>query len=153
MKRKHNLGLIIIDYIQLMQGDTRGNREQEISGISRGLKILAKNLEVPVMALSQLSRKCEDRADKKPLLSDLRESGAIEQDADIVCFLFRPEYYGIEQITTEIGETSSKGIAEIITAKNRNGKTGSSICNFTGEFMKFTDIQGLVKLEPKFDLF
>ena len=112
--------LIIVDYLQLMSGEggSKGGREQEISSISRGMKQCAKELNVPIIALSQLSRSVESRPDKRPVLSDLRESGAIEQDADMVIFPFRPEYYDIEQ--DEAGN-STKGTAEIIFAKHRNG--------------------------------
>jgi replicative DNA helicase len=121
LKRKHNIGFIIIDYLQLMSGvgDNRnGNREQEISQISRALKALAKEIQVPIIALSQLSRGVESRQDKTPQLSDLRESGAIEQDADMVMFLYRPEYYGIT--ANEMGE-SNKGETHVKIAKHRNG--------------------------------
>lgn len=151
-KRKNKIGLIIVDYIQLMSNKNKsGNREQEISEISRGLKIVAKNLGVPVIALSQLSRKCEERADKKPMLSDLRESGAIEQDADIVTFLYRPEYYGIETIETGQGVSSSQGIAEIIVAKYRQGSTGSCFSIFEGDKMNFKDLLNFTK--PKINAF
>lgn len=125
-KAKHKIKWIIIDYLQLMSGDgkNRGNREQEIASISRGLKNLAKELDVPVIALSQLSRDVEKRPDKRPQLSDLRESGSLEQDADMVIFLFRPEYYGIE--LDEQGN-SLKGVMELIIAKQRNGSIGSEI--------------------------
>ncbi|GAC1372624.1 MAG: replicative DNA helicase [Hymenobacter sp.] len=116
-----NIGLIVVDYLQLMSGESGGkggNREQEISTISRGMKQCAKELNVPIIALSQLSRAVEARADKRPGLSDLRESGAIEQDADMVIFPFRPEYYDIEQ---DAEGNSTKGTAEIIIAKHRNG--------------------------------
>lgn len=124
LKRKENIGLIIIDYLQLMsgEGDGRGgNREQEISKISRGLKSLAKELQIPIVALSQLSREPDKRKgdSKMPVLSDLRESGAIEQDADVVMFLYRPEYY--DQTSDEMGD-STKGETHIKVAKNRNGK-------------------------------
>lgn len=122
LKSQHGLGLVIIDYLQLMSGpnDNRGNREQEISQISRSLKALAKELNIPIIALSQLSRETEKRADFKPKLSDLRESGAIEQDADSVCFIYRPEYHGINHSATgesNVGETFFK------FAKHRNGTT------------------------------
>lgn len=124
MVSKYKVGLIIIDYLQLMSGmrDKNGNREQEISNISRNLKALAKDLNVPIIALSQLSRKVEDRAGKKePQLSDLRESGAIEQDADAVLFIYRPEYYEVK--ANEMGE-STNGLTEIKIAKHRNGTLG-----------------------------
>ena len=129
-KSKHNIGLIIVDYLQLMAGKQGGNREQEISSISRGLKSLAKELQIPIIALSQLSRACESRGDKKPQLSDLRESGGIEQDADVVLFLFRAGVYDkdIDQEPTEL-----------IISKNRNGKTGTTKdIRFIGSYTKFT---------------
>lgn len=131
MKRKYGVELIILDYLQLMSGIGKTqNREQEISNISKACKRIAKELNIPFIALSQLSRKCEDRSDKKPMLSDLRESGAIEQDADIVEFLFRAEYYGIENISHGNEFFNSTGLAEIITAKNRNGKLGTAVAEF-----------------------
>jgi len=143
MKRKHDVGLIMIDYLQLMSGmggNDRGmNREQEISRISRSLKTLAKELDVPVIALSQLSREVERRQNKRPMLSDLRESGAIEQDADQVLFLYRPEYYGIEQ---DDDGNSTLGICEVLIEKNRNGATGKVNLRFIGEFAKFRDYDG-----------
>ncbi|MHB0884816.1 MAG: replicative DNA helicase [Bacillota bacterium] len=132
IKAEHDLGLIVVDYIQLMR--TRGrveNRQQEISEISRSLKALARELKVPVIIGSQLSRAVEQRDDKKPMLSDLRESGAIEQDADLVAFIFREEYYK--------PETEKKNIAEIIIAKQRNGPTGSVELIFMKEFGRFAD--------------
>ena len=125
------LDLIVIDYIQLMQGAKAENRVQEVSEISRGLKALAKELNIPVLALSQLSRNVEMRADKKPQLSDLRESGSIEQDADIVMFLYRPEYY---ERTEE-----NKNMALITLAKNRNGATGAAVLQFCPEIVCFRD--------------
>jgi replicative DNA helicase len=124
MKAKHNIGLIIIDYLQLMSGTGEGNREQEISRISRQLKILAKELQVPIIALSQLSRAVESRTGEKkmPQLSDLRESGAIEQDADMVMFIYRPEYYDENQ--NEMGE-STRGETHIKIAKHRSGAMGT----------------------------
>lgn len=149
MARKHNIGLIIIDYLQLMSGtgnDNRGmNREQEISKISRSLKTLAKELDVPVIALSQLSREVERRTNKRPMLSDLRESGAIEQDADQVIFLYRPEYYGL--VEDEDGN-STKGVCEILIEKNRNGATGRVNLRFIGEFAKFRDFDGPSGFKP-----
>ena len=133
------LDLVIVDYLQLI--NTRrgqfGNREQEVSYISRKLKELAKELEVPVIALSQLSRAVELRGgDKRPRLSDLRESGAIEQDADIVAFLYRPEYYKIRE---DDEGNSTAGLAEIIIGKNRHGATGEVVCRFDAKYLRFTD--------------
>lgn len=131
-KLKHNIEAIYIDYLQLItnNGGKNGNREQEISGISRRLKQLAKELNVPVICLSQLSRSCESRQDKRPMLSDLRESGAIEQDADMVIFPFREEYYN---------DQAEKGRTELIIAKHRNGKTGMVDCFFNADCQKFSD--------------
>lgn len=128
--------IIIIDYLQLMSGDKRtdGNREAEISEISRGIKKIAKELNIPIIALSQLSRAVESRSDKIPQLSDLRESGAIEQDADIVGFLYRPEYYGI---TTDEKGNSMEGMAYLIISKHRNGKLGWCEMNFNPQLTKF----------------
>ena len=132
-KHEHDLGLIVVDYIQLIQGskEYRGNRVQEVSEISRGLKSLAKEFGVPVLALSQLSRQVEMRAEKKPQLSDLRDSGSIEQDADIVMFLYREQYYDrdIEDNT-----------AEIIIAKNRHGSTGVVNLAFERAFLQFGNL-------------
>jgi replicative DNA helicase len=125
------LGLIVIDYLQLMTGSAGAseNRATEISEISRSIKALAKELEVPIIALSQLSRKVEERNDKRPLMSDLRESGAIEQDADIILMMYREEYYK--------PDTQDKGIAEVIIGKHRNGPTGTVKLTFLGEYTKF----------------
>ena len=123
---------MIIDYLQLMQGAHAENRQQEISEISRGLKALARELDIPIIALSQLSRSVELRAEKKPQLSDLRESGSLEQDADIVMFLYREEYYN--------RETDNENIAELIIAKNRNGPTTSIRLHFNKEIMRFADL-------------
>ena len=134
MKLEKNIGLIIIDYLQLIQGSGKKNasREQEISEISRSLKILAKELDVPVIALSQLSRAAEQRTDHKPMLSDLRESGAIEQDADIVMFIYREDYYN--------PDTERKNIAEIILAKHRAGATGTVELMWLGSYTKFVNL-------------
>ena len=138
LKAEKNIGLIIIDYLQLMTASTKTNsREQEISTISRSLKTLAKELNVPVIALSQLNRAVETRTDKRPQLSDLRESGSIEQDADVVIFLTRPEYYGITQFAD--GE-STEGIAEIIVAKQRNGPTGDVKLKFIKNYARFENL-------------
>jgi len=134
LKLEKNLGLVIIDYLQLMQGRTRTeNRQQEISEISRALKILAKEINVPVITLSQLSRAPETRADHRPVLSDLRESGAIEQDADLVMFIYRDDYYR--------PETDKKNIAEIIIAKHRNGSTGTVELVWLGQYTKFANLK------------
>jgi replicative DNA helicase len=133
-----NLGLIIVDYIQLMHAGTNAeNRQQEVSAISRGLKALAKELATPILALSQLSRAPEQRADHRPQLSDLRESGSIEQDADVVTFLFRPEYYMQAQ---EAQEKGMVGRAELIIAKQRNGPTGTVELFFRRESTRFESI-------------
>ena len=137
LKQQHDIQMIIIDYLQLMSGSTEGkggNREQEISQISRSLKGLAKELEIPVIALSQLSRAVETRGgDKKPILSDLRESGAIEQDADIVIFLYRGEYYGLEQ---DADGNPTKDTAEVIIAKHRNGHGKDSPHSFHQQILR-----------------
>ena len=135
LKLEKNIGLIVIDYLQLIQGSSKKNasREQEISEISRSLKILAKELDVPVIALSQLSRAAEQRADHRPMLSDLRESGAIEQDADIVMFLYRDDYYN--------PDSEKKNIAEVIMAKHRAGSTGTVELLWLGNYTKFVNIE------------
>ena len=134
LKLEKNIGLIVIDYLQLIQGTGKRNasREQEISEISRSLKILAKELDVPVIALSQLSRAAEQRADHRPMLSDLRESGAIEQDADIVMFLYRDDYYN--------QDSEKKDIAEVIIAKHRGGSTGTVELLWLGSYTKFVNL-------------
>jgi replicative DNA helicase len=143
---KRGAKIIIVDYLQLMTAHTErgGNREQEISAISRGLKGMAKELGVPVIALSQLSRAVELRSDKKPQLSDLRESGAIEQDADVVSFLYRPEYYNIKE--DEQGN-STKGICEFIIAKHRNGAVDTVLLRFNSETTTFYNYS---QLQPVF---
>jgi replicative DNA helicase len=134
LKREHGLGLVVIDYLQLMQvPGTKENRATEISEISRSLKALAKELSVPVIALSQLNRSVEQRQDKKPVMSDLRESGAIEQDADVIMMIYREEVYD--------KNTTRKGIAEVIITKQRNGPVGEISLNFQGEFTKFADLE------------
>jgi replicative DNA helicase len=127
-----DLGLVVVDYLQLMTGKSAENRQQEISVISRGLKILARELQCPVMALSQLSRGLEQRVDKRPMLSDLRESGSIEQDADCVMFIYRDEMYN--------PESSDRGTAEIIVAKQRNGPTGTAKVAYLGPYTKFANL-------------
>ncbi len=139
LKAEHNIGLVIVDYLQLVQGPKSAeSREREISTISRSLKALAKELNIPVIALSQLNRAVESRTDRQPMLADLRESGAIEQDADVVMFVHRPETYKITSIKDdEYGEISSEGIAEIIIGKQRNGPTGIVRLAFKKEYAGF----------------
>ena len=137
LKMEHGLDLLIIDYLQLMQGRGRfDNRQQEMASISRSLKILAKELNIPILALSQLSRATESRGDHRPQLSDLRESGALEQDADIVLFIFREEMYPVD------GERNpeTEGIAEIIIGKQRNGPTGTAKLAFLKQFTRFENL-------------
>ena len=137
LKVEHNIGLIVVDYLQLMQGPKSAqSREQEISTISRSLKALAKELSIPVIALSQLNRAVEARGDKKPMLADLRESGAIEQDADVVLFVHRPEMYG----QNEVDGKSTEGVAEIIIGKQRNGPTGSVDLAFIKKYARFENL-------------
>lgn len=159
LKRKHNIGLIVVDYLQLLQGSGRANdnRVNEISEISRGLKTLAKEIEVPVIALSQLSRAVEQRDDKRPMLSDLRESGSIEQDADMVWFVFREDYYvasrepkrPVESDDSKTHEAHAAwmadmervyGLAELIVAKQRHGATGKVRMRFEPRITKFSDL-------------
>ncbi len=134
LKLEKNIGLVIIDYLQLIQGSGKtSSREQEIAEISRSLKILAKEIEVPVIALSQLSRAVEARPDHRPMLSDLRESGSIEQDADIVMFLYRDDYYN--------EDSEKKNIAEVIIAKQRAGSTGTVELAWLGKYTKFANLE------------
>ena len=133
-KLEHDIQMVIIDYLQLMSGSGRtDSRQQEVSEISRALKALARELSVPVIALSQLSRAVEQRPDHRPMLSDLRESGAIEQDADVVMFIYRDDYYN--------KDSEKKGIAEIIIAKQRNGPIGTVELAWLPDYTKFANIQ------------
>ena len=136
LKLEQDIGLVVVDYLQLVQGSGRrsvGSREQEIAEISRSLKILAKEINVPVIALSQLSRAPEQRPDHRPMLSDLRESGSIEQDADIVTFLYRDDYYN--------EDSEKKNVAEVIIAKHRSGSTGTVELMWLGNYTKFANIE------------
>ena len=137
LKLEYGIDLILIDYLQLMSGSSSENRQQEVSEISRSIKALAKEMECPVIALSQLSRAPEQRADHRPMLSDLRESGSIEQDADLVMFLYRDEYYN--------KETEDKNMAECIVAKHRNGPVGTVKMAFLGALSKFGDLDVIHK--------
>ncbi len=152
LKRRHDVGLVIVDYLQLLQGTGKSsdNRVQEISEISRGLKTLAKELNVPVLALSQLSRAVEQREDKRPQLSDLRESGSIEQDADMVWFVFREDYYvaakepgnkeGPDHLEWAQEMERIYGLAELIIAKQRHGSTGRIRMKFDAKITRFSDL-------------
>ena len=139
-QNEDGLGLIIIDYLQLMSlGGNTENRATELSTITRNLKTLAKEINVPVIALSQLNRSLEQRTDKRPIMSDLRESGSIEQDADLIMFIYRDEVYN--------EESENKGIAEIIIGKQRNGPTGTVKLTFFGEFTKFENFINPISAE------
>jgi replicative DNA helicase len=140
MQQKHGIEIVYVDYVQLMSlgGKKTGlSREQELSAISRNLKLIAKECNIPMIVLSQLSRGVESRQDKRPILADLRESGSLEQDADVVTFLFRPEYYGIMEMD---GGHSTEGMGEYIIAKQRNGGTGICPMRFHHNIMKYTDM-------------
>ncbi len=140
---EHNLGLIVVDYLQLMQGKSNSeNRAQEISEISRSLKAMAKELNVPVLALSQLNRSLENRTDKRPQLSDLRESGAIEQDADVIMFIYRDEVYNRAE------DNPNRGLAEVIIGKQRNGPTGMIKMTFLGEYTTFENYTNRMPASP-----
>jgi replicative DNA helicase len=163
LKRQRGLDVIIIDYVQLMQGSSAKsaqNRVQEITEITTGLKALAKELSVPIIALSQLSRQVEARDDKRPQLADLRESGSIEQDADVVLFVYRDEYYlknkepkpGTEEyLQWEAEMNEVRGKAEVIIAKQRHGPTGTVQLAFQGEFTRFSDLAEEDRMPERFE--
>jgi replicative DNA helicase len=142
LKAEHGLGFIVVDYLQLMEGRSKDNRVQEVSEISRALKLLARELEVPVLALSQLSRGVENRPDKVPQLSDLRESGSIEQDADVVMFIYREDMYKGK-------ESRRPNIAEIHVRKHRNGATGQVDLYFDGEKTSFKNLDKTFDVSPQ----
>ena len=163
LKRQRGLDLLVIDYVQLMQGSSAKssqNRVQEITEITTGLKALAKELHVPIIALSQLSRQVESRDDKRPQLADLRESGSIEQDADVVLFVYRDEYY-LQNREPEEGSAEhatwlekferAKGKAEMIIAKQRHGPTGTVELAFEGQFTRFSDLAEEDRLPERFE--
>lgn len=149
--RRGGVGIVVVDYLQLMDGAGGDNRNEELSTITRGLKLLARELDAPVVVLSQLSRKCEDRPNKRPMLSDLRDSGAIEQDADVVIFVYRDEHY-------HPNDESVRGSAELIVAKSREGPTGTVYASFLGQFNRFADTSwrpvntGATPRKPRRDL-
>jgi len=162
LKRQKGLDLLVVDYIQLLSGSSKnqGNRVQEITEITTGLKALAKELHVPIIALSQLSRQVENRDDKRPQMSDLRESGSIEQDADVVLFVYREEYYlsktepdpdTPEYAAWEAKHNAAKGKAEVIIAKQRHGPTGTANLHFQGEFTRFSDLAEDEHLPERFE--
>ena len=146
-KETGNLGLVIVDYLQLIEGTGQENRQQEVSVISRQLKRLAKELHVPVIALSQLSRGVEQRQDKRPLLSDIRESGSIEQDADVVAFLYRDDYYNDESDSDNSEDVvdTNAGEVEVIISKNRSGPRGTIKLLFVKSYNKFAAISPLTE--------
>ena len=157
LKRQHGLDLIVVDYLQLVSGDSSENRVQEISAITRGLKAIAKELEIPVIALSQLSRRVEDREDKRPQLSDLRESGSIEQDADVVMFVYREEYYlsrtepregTQEHLEWQQAMDDVHNIGEVVIGKQRHGPIGIEKLQFTPQFTRFSDLANPERFAP-----
>ena len=153
LKNEKNIGLIIIDYLQLVNPSfNMESREREISTISRSLKALAKELNIPVIALSQLNRQVEARTDKRPMLSDLRESGSIEQDADVVLFLYRPEVYGITQVSGgDMNGESTEGFAEVIIGKQRNGPIGEARMKFIKDYARFENLDRFRQQLPQGD--
>ena len=141
MVQKYGIRVAVVDYMQLMNSDYKGGRtrENEVTELSKGLKQLAKELKIPIIVLSQLSRKVEDRATKRPMLSDLRESGSIEQDSDMVCFIYRPSYYQIN--TDESGNPYPADYAELMIEKYRSGKLGRIGMKYIGEYTRFQNLQ------------
>lgn len=149
-QRENKISMVFIDYLQLMKSSVKnGTRENEVGEISRGIKALAKEMNVPIMALSQLSRAVETRSDKRPILSDLRDSGSIEQDADNVLFCYRPEYYGIDEWDDDL-RSPTKDEAEIIISKNRHGETASCLVSTNLKYMRFSN--KIEKIEEPFNL-
>lgn len=143
MKRRGKCGMIVVDYLQLTGSVAAGkgwNREQEVAAVSRAAKMTAKELGVPFVLLSQLNRKAEERKDKRPELADLRESGAIEQDADVICLLYRPEAYGITEMVHRKVRMSTKGVGVIIVAKQRDGETGTVLFRYDEAMTRFSDL-------------
>jgi len=147
LKAEKNIGLVIVDYLQLMHGPKAESREREISQISRSLKQIAKELDIPVVALSQLNRSVESRSDKRPMLSDLRESGSIEQDADVVMFVHRPEYY---EITTYDDGSPTEGTAELIIGKQRNGPVGTVRVSYVKDYARFENLAFGFEAPPEY---
>lgn len=141
LSRENSIKLVIIDYLQLLTGRDSESRQQEVSNISRSLKILARELRVPIVCLSQLSRMVERREEKRPLMSDLRESGAIEQDADVIMFLYRDDYYK-EKNSEETTSSQESNLAEILISKHRNGPTGKVVTVFIPKWGKFENYTG-----------
>lgn len=154
MQRKQRCGMVVIDYLQLIDtSDERGgNREREVAKISRAAKLLAKELEIPVILLAQLSRKVEERADKTPVLADLRESGSIEQDADVVLFIDRPAYYGADQFDAgSYGTIPAEGVGRLTVAKNREGCTGFTLFRHNESLTRITDYDSTPEVDSVAD--
>ena len=150
LRREKDLGMVVIDYLGLMQSDRKiDNRVQEVSDISRNLKMMAKELGVPVITCAQLNRAAETRSGNRPQLSDLRDSGAIEQDADIVMFLYRPEYYKVsEDPAKKAASEPLQNVAEVIIAKNRHGSTGNVEMGWFGQYTRFVSKSDMELPEP-----
>ncbi len=146
-KAEKDIGLVVVDYLQFMHGPKAESREREISVISRSIKMLAKELNIPILVLSQLNRSVESRSDKRPMLSDLRESGSIEQDADVVMFINRPEFYEIQNYDDG---TSTENTAEIIIGKQRNGPVGTVRLAYLKEYARFENLAFGVEEPPDY---